>query len=300
MSDETTVQIPTLKQDLSTLVKLRLNIFVLITTFFGYLLGWKTSGGVFSGEAAWALFHTILGTALSAFGSAVFNQVMEVESDAKMARTANRPLPSRRILPPYAFALGWFLCAAGIIHLGAMISFEAAFLAALTIGTYVFIYTPMKRVSSVNTLIGAIPGAIPPMMGWVGAGHGLLEAAPWFLFALLFLWQLPHFVAINWLCREEYEEAKYEMWSNGDVSGEKSAKLYIFFSLFMVLLPLLCPTLGLTGWVFPIVGCLLAIFLILTAIKFLKTRERVDMRKAFFATLLYLPLALTVLAFDWK
>jgi len=300
MSKEPTAEIPTLKEDISTLIKLRLNTFVLITAFFGYLLGWKTSGVGYTPEAAWQLFHTLLGTALSAFGSAVFNQVMEVESDARMARTSNRPLPSKRILPPYAFALGWFLCAAGIIHLGAMISFEAALLAAITIGTYVFIYTPMKRISSVNTLIGAIPGAIPPMMGWVGAGLSLMHPAPWFLFTLLFLWQLPHFVAINWLCRQEYEDAKYEMWSNGDDSGKHSAKLYIFFSIFMLLLPLPCPALGLTGWIFPPIGSLLAIFLILSAVKFLKTRERTDMRKAFFATLLYLPLALSALAFDWN
>ncbi len=290
---------PSLKEDLSTLIKLRLNTFVLITAFFGYLLGWKSLGAEWTWDALWALVHTLLGTAASAFGAAVFNQVMEVDSDARMARTANRPLPARRILPPYAFGLGWALCAFGVIHLGAMISFSAAILAAITIGTYVFIYTPMKRVSSVNTLIGAIPGAIPPMMGWVGAGHGLAEAAPWFLFALLFLWQLPHFVAINWLCREEYEEANYKMWSDRDRSGQRSAGLYIGFSLLMVLLPLPAPFLGLTGWIFPPIGMLLAIFLILTAVKFLRTRERTDMRKAFFATLLYLPLALAALAVDW-
>lgn len=291
---------PTLRDDLSTLVKLRLNTFVLITTFFGFLLGWKSSGMNYTSDNLWLLFHTLLGTALSAFGSAVFNQVIEIESDAQMARTSNRPLPAKRILPPFAFALGWFLCAGGIIHLGAKISFEAALLAAITIGTYVFIYTPLKRVNSVNTLVGAIPGAIPPMMGWVGAGHSLAHPAPWFLFALLFLWQLPHFVAINWLCREEYEEAHYEMWSNGDSSGVHSAKLYILFSTMMVLLPLPTVFLGLTSWIFPPIGMALAIFLILAAVKFLKTRKRVDMRKAFFATLLYLPLVLSALAFDWK
>jgi len=300
MTSPATEETPSLKEDISTLIKLRLNTFVLITAFFGYLLGWKTSGVGYTAEAGWNLFHTLLGTAFSAFGAAVFNQVMEVESDARMARTSNRPLPSKRILPPYAFAMGWGLCAAGIIHLGAKISYEAALLAAITIGTYVFIYTPMKRVTSANTLVGAIPGAIPPMMGWVGAGHTLSHPAPWFLFALLFLWQLPHFVAINWLCRQEYEDAKYEMWSNGDTSGKKSAYLYIIFSVMMVLLPICAPFLGLTGWIFPPAGIILAVILILAALKFLKSRERLDMRKAFFATLLYLPLALSALAIDWK
>ena len=299
MSADTSPSPTSLKEDLSSLIKLRLNTFVLITTFFGYILGWKSAESEWSMETFWPLLHTLIGTASAAFGSAVFNQVIEIESDAKMARTSNRPLPSKRILPSNAFALGWGLCAFGIIHLGVKISFDAALLAAITIATYVLIYTPLKRKTSLNTLIGAIPGAIPPMMGWVGAGHDLTSPAPWFLFSLLFFWQLPHFVAINWLCREEYEEAQYSMWSNGDKSGSKSAKIYILFSLFMVALPFTCPPLKLTGYIFPPVGIILGIFLMLPALKFLKTKERVDMRKAFFSTLLYLPLALTALAIDW-
>lgn len=288
------------REDVSSLIKLRLNTFVLITTFFGFGLGWKASQDPLSWAVFGNLFHTLLGTALCAFGSAVFNQLMEIESDAQMKRTANRPLPSRRMVPTFAFGIGWTLCALGIIHLGAKISIDAAILGAFTIGTYVFVYTPLKRVSSTNTLVGAIPGAVPPMMGWAGAGHDLSSFAPWILFAVLFLWQLPHFVAINWLCREEYEEAGYKMWSNYDVSGDKSSRLFIFFSILLALLALVPTLFSYTGWLFASVGFISALAMIVPILKFKKSRERTDMRKAFFATLLYLPIALCVLAIDWR
>lgn len=198
-------------------MKVRLNFFVLITTFFGFLLYSRGHGGT-----DWIkLANVIVGTAAAAFGSAAFNQLMEVDLDARMKRTADRPLPSRRMDPLFAFGIGWVLSAAGIIHLAVQAGNLTAYLAAATIAIYVFIYTPLKRISSTNTLVGAIPGAVPPMIGWVGAG-GSLDWPAWFLFGLLFLWQLPHFIAINWLCREEYESADYKMWSNGDVSGKKA------------------------------------------------------------------------------
>ena len=210
---------PGLRQDLMVLMKVRLNFFVLVTTFFGFLIH---SRGV---DMDWMkLLHTILGTAAVAFGSAAFNQLMEVDLDARMKRTADRPLPSRRMDPLVAFGIGWILSAIGIIHLAVQVGNLAAYLTAATVAIYVFIYTPLKRVSSVNTLVGAIPGAIPPVIGWVGAGGALgWEAA--FLFAILFFWQLPHFIAINWLHREEYESVGYKMWSNGDLTGRKSGIL---------------------------------------------------------------------------
>ena len=144
-----------------------------------------------------SLFHTLLGTAAAAFGASVFNQLMEVKEDARMRRTADRPLPAQRVLPMPAFILGFLLAGFGVIHLAAMVDRGAALLAAITIATYVFFYTPLKRRSSANTLVGAIPGAIPPLIGWVGGGGGMEDPRGWFLFALLFLWQLPHFVSIN-------------------------------------------------------------------------------------------------------
>ena len=196
---------PGWRRDLAVLLKVRLNFFVLITAFFGFLLA---SRGV--GIDWLKLLHTILGAAAAAFGSSAFNQLMEVDLDARMKRTADRPLPSRRMDPLAAFGIGWVLSAVGIIHLAVQVGHMAAYLTAATIAIYVFVYTPLKRVSSLNTLVGAVPGAIPPVIGWVGAG-GTLGWEAWFLFGLLFLWQLPHFIAINWLCREEYQSVGYRM-----------------------------------------------------------------------------------------
>lgn len=279
-------------------MKVRLNVFVLITAFFGYWLGSRASGFDF-----WLLVHTLLGTAACAFGSAVFNQLMEIEDDARMARTADRPLPSKRMGVLVAFVIGWGLAAFGVIHLWAKVNQAAAIFAALTIAVYVFIYTPMKKMTSLNTLVGAIPGALPPLIGWVAAGQSWTAPGAWFLFALLFLWQLPHFVAISWLCREEYEEAGYVMWSNGDVSGRKSAWLAGFFSVLLGLLALLVIPWELTregSWLFAGVGLLFGLWKAFSAWIFVKSGERVKMRKLFFLTLIYLPVALVILAIDWR
>ena len=285
---------PGLRQDLMVLMKVRLNFFVLITTFFGFLLASK------GGEMHWMkLVHTLVGTAAAAFGSAAFNQLMEIELDARMRRTANRPLPSRRMDPMVAFGVGWILSALGIIHLAANVGHMAAYLTAATVAIYVFVYTPLKRVSSTNTLVGAIPGAIPPMIGWAGAG-GAIGLEAWFLFGLLFFWQLPHFVAINWLCREEYEEAGYKMWSNGDVSGRKSGILSAVFAVSLGAFSFLPAVTGFANLLWLIVGPLLAFLMAGLALKFAGDGLRTSARRLFFSTLLYLPVAFVVLLIAWK
>jgi protoheme IX farnesyltransferase len=297
--DEMVETSPTLRSDLATLVKLRLNTFVLLTTFFGFLLAVKSGDG-WSATVLWKLVHTLIGTAAAAFGASVFNQLMEIKEDAKMGRTADRPLPARRMLPPSAFLIGWGLSAFGIIHLGAMVNRDAGLLAAITIAVYVFIYTPLKRKSSVNTLVGAVPGALPPLIGWVAGGGGMWEVGGWFLFAVLFLWQLPHFVSINWLCREEYELAGYAMWSNGDESGAYSAGLAAVFSVGLGVLALGGPLGGLTGWAFGVLGLLAGLGLAWLAMVFRKNGRRRAFRRFFLMTLLYLPVVFTVLAIDWN
>ena len=290
---------PGLRKDLAVLTKVRLNVFVLITTFFGFLLASKGAG------IDWMLLlHTLVGTAAAAFGSAAFNQLMEVDLDARMKRTADRPLPSRRMDPLFAFGVGWMLSAAGIIHLAVKVTPLSSILAAVTVAIYVFIYTPLKRWSSVNTLVGAIPGAVPPVIGWAAVpGHGLDGGAA-FLFALLFLWQLPHFVAINWLCREEYEAAGYRMWSDGDVSGRRSGLLSAVFALLLAALPvwpwLAGWTPGIPGHLALGGGILLGLVMAALAGRFMRDGERGSFRKLFLFTLLYLPLELGLLAFAWR
>jgi len=291
---EPLLPVPGFRQDLAVLMKVRLNIFVLVTTIFGFLLASRGH------EMEWMrLLHTIIGTLMCAFGSAAFNQLMEVDLDARMHRTANRPLPSRRMDPLVAFAIGWTLSALGIIHLAVQVSHLAAYLAAATIAIYVFVYTPLKRFSSTNTLVGAIPGAIPPMIGWVGAG-GAVGWQAWFLFGILFFWQLPHFLAISWLCREEYETAGYQMWSNYDVSGKKSGFLSAVFSVMMAAFSLLPAFFGFANWIWLVIGPLLALVMAWLSIKFMRAGDRPSARKLFFSTLLYLPIAFVVLVIAWK
>jgi protoheme IX farnesyltransferase len=285
---------PGLRQDLAVLMKVRLNFFVLITAFFGFLLASKGQ------PMNWLmLLHTLLGTAAAAFGSAAFNQLIEIDLDARMRRTADRPLPARRMDPLVAFAIGWVLSAVGIIHLSAQVGHPAAYLTAATIAIYVFVYTPLKRLSSLNTLVGAIPGAIPPVIGWVGAG-GALNWQAFFLFGLLFFWQLPHFIAINWICREEYEAADYKMWSNHDASGRKSGLLAAMFAVMLAGFSLLPAYFGFANIVWSIGGPLLALAMAALAIRFAFDGQRPSARKLFFFTLLYLPAAFVVLLIAWR
>jgi protoheme IX farnesyltransferase len=285
---------PGLRRDLAVLLKVRLNFFVLITAFFGFLLASR------GGSVDWLkLLHTILGAAAAAFGSSAFNQLMEVDLDARMKRTADRPLPARRMDPLAAFGIGWVLSAIGIIHLAVQVGHLAAYLTAATIAIYVFVYTPLKRVSSLNTLVGAVPGAIPPVIGWVGAG-GALGWQAWFLFGLLFLWQLPHFIAINWLCREEYQSVGYRMWSNDDLSGRKSGMLSAGFALMLAVWSLLPALLGFANLLWALGGPLLALVMTALALRFARDGRRESARRLFLYTLLYLPVSLTLLALAWK
>ena len=291
---------PSFRQDLAVLTKVRLNTFVLITTVFGFVLATQTLDQAWTGRHWLLLLNTIVGTACAAFGSAAFNQLMEIEQDLRMQRTADRPLPSRRMGPTLAFGIGWILSAFGIIHLSATVSPAAASLAAITLGSYVFVYTPLKRRSSVNTLVGAIPGAIPPMIGWAGAGADALGSGSWFLFALLFFWQLPHFVAINWLCREDYEEAGYKMWANGDVSGQRSALIAFGFGIPLALCGLVPPLLGLSSWWAGVCAALAGLAVALLALQFRKDPTRDSMRRLFFSTLIYLPVVIVVYSLGWN
>lgn len=294
---------PNLRSDLATLTKLNLNTFVLITTLFGYLLASRYFYGVWLNDG-WLLFHTLLGTGCTAFGSAAFNQLMEIEEDARMERTADRPLPSRRMIPVNAFGIGWGLSAFGIIHLALKVNASAAYLAAIALGVYVFIYTPLKRRSSTNTLVGGIPGAIPPMIGWAAiaptAGGSWMDGQSWYLFAFLFLWQMPHFVAISWLCREEYEDAGYAMWSNGDASGKKTTLIASGFTVLLILLAPLAQVLGYAGWTWSIGGSIAGLVMLWLCWIFKTTPEKATARKLFFYTLLYLPLGLGLLAIGWR
>lgn len=291
-------------RDLLVLTKFRLSALVIVTTFVGFWLrgGWQP----------WLMFHTLLGSTLAAFGAAVFNQLMEIEPDSRMKRTADRPLPSGRISPSAAFGLGWLLSAWALIHLANRVNVESASLTALTLAVYLFVYTPLKRQSASNTLVGAVSGALPPLIGWVGAAGPaaadgvyfrwelLLEPGAVFLFLLLFLWQLPHFLAINWMYRDEYRKGGFVMLANEDEAGVRTSRHALAFSICTVLLMFHPPWFGqVNPWIFLPPALLLSGWLCWLAIRFQRAPERSTARRLFFCTLMYLPAVLTATVAAW-
>lgn len=295
-------------RDLMTLTKFRLSALVIVTTFVGF---WLRSP---SGLNVWLLIHTTLGSAAAAFGAAVFNQLMEIGPDSRMQRTADRPLPSGRMSPSTAFGIGWLLNAWALIHLTIRVNMEAAALTAMTLAVYLFIYTPLKRQSAVNTLVGAVSGALPPLIGWAGAAGPLpagaaphfrwqlmLEPGAIYLFLLLFLWQLPHFLAINWMYREEYRKGGYVMLSNDDEQGARTSRHALAYSVSTMLLMFYPVYTGLVHpWWFLPPALLLSGWLCHLALRFNRQPERPTARKLFFCTLMYLPAILIVTTLAWK
>jgi len=296
------------RKDFMMLTKARLSALVVVTTFAGYWL--HHSLHAWPDAVPWRLIHTLLGTTLTAFGAAVFNQLMEMDADARMKRTASRPLPSRRLPPEAAFGIGALLSAWGIIHLGIKVNTESAALAGFTLIVYLFIYTPMKQRSPLNTLVGAVSGAIPPVIGWVAVpgGRPLREFSrdlirtdllfcheALFLFSLLFLWQLPHFLAINWIYRDEYIRGGFRMWSNTDDTGRITARRALVWSLLMLPLSVWPPLAGFTSWIFAAPALALGGWLVWLSVHFLRVPDRGSARKLFFATLVYLPAMLAAL-----
>ncbi len=294
------------REDLMALTKARLSMLVLVTVAAGFLMA--SDGSI----AWWGLLHTIIGTGLVAAACAVFNQIMETDVDARMQRTADRPLPAGRMQPAAAFVVGWLLAAIGIVHLASMVNTEAAMITALTLAVYVFVYTPLKRRSTANTLVGAVSGALPPVAGWAAAAGPVTEDFTglfrwellWqpgavFLFLLLFFWQLPHFLAINWLYRDQYREAGFVMWSNHDDSGRLTGRLATAFTL--PLLPLMwLPALqGQSALLTAVGGTVAGAALLRLALVFSRRPDRGGARRLFFGTLLYLPVVLLLAVIDW-
>lgn len=222
------------------LIKPRITLMVLLTVAVGYFCA--------SPDAAPAtgLFHVLLGTALSCAGSGVLNQYFERDVDLVMARTRFRPLPARRISNGSAAILGSALSLGGVLYLAVEVGLLAAALNALTVLSYLFVYTPMKRVHPLSTLAGAVPGALPPVIGWAAAS-GSIEAGAVVLFAILFLWQVPHFLAIGWMYREDYEQAGFPMLVVLDREGETTARLMLLYAVTLIPVSLMLVSTGAAG-----------------------------------------------------
>jgi protoheme IX farnesyltransferase len=274
--------------DFAELVKARLTLLVLLTTAVGYYLGAR--GPInFPG-----LFHAVFGTALAAAGAAALNQWWERRLDALMHRTRSRPIPAGRMSPRDALILGCLLSVAGIVYLNVLCNSLSALLAAATIIIYIFAYTPLKRVSTFNTLIGAIPGALPPVVGWAAA-TGQADIGAWSLFAILFFWQMPHFFAIAWMYRDDYARAGFEMISKADNTGARSASQSVLFCMLLLIISGVPQFLGLVSAVYLLIELILNGAFIFVAMRFLRTQQAADARRLFLTSILYLPLLLGAL-----
>jgi protoheme IX farnesyltransferase len=275
-------------RDLIELVKARLTLLVLLTTAVGFYLGAED-------PINWsALMHTVLGTAAAAAGAAALNQWWEYKLDSVMQRTQSRPIPAGRMRPTEAVVIGSALSIFGVIYLALICNALSAALAATTIIIYIFAYTPLKLVSTFNTALGAVPGALPPLIGWAAA-RGTLNAGAWILFAILFLWQLPHFFAIAWIYREDYARAGFQMISSDDATGARSASQSVFFCMILFVVAGLPAFIRMATVFYLLAELILGGIFIAVAMRFLKTRSRADARQLFIMSIIYLPLLLGVL-----
>ena len=273
------------------LIKARLTLLVLLTTLVGFYLGCR-------GPVNYLLMlNTILGTALVAGGASALNQLLERDYDAKMRRTRNRPLPSGRMQPVTVMVFGGVCACAGLIHLALAVNLTTSVIASVSLLSYLFIYTPLKRVTWLNTAIGAVPGALPPLMGWTAA-RGELSSEGWALFAILAFWQLPHFLAIAWIYRDEYANAGFKMLPVIDPQGHRTGRQAVSHTL--GLLPIsLCPFLfRMTGAVYLIGALALGLAFLWFAVQFARHLTVARARQLFFVSILYLPLLLTVMVLD--
>src|SRR5712671_5253529 len=273
------------------LFKARLTLLVLLTTLVGFYIG-------FRGPVDYLLMlHTLLGTALVASGASALNQLLEREYDAKMRRTQSRPLPSGRLQPQTVLIIGTTCAALGIIYLALAVNFITAILGACSLISYVFIYTPLKRVTWLNTAVGAIPGALPPLMGWTAA-RGELTREGWALFAILAFWQLPHFLAIAWMYREEYARAGFKMLPVIDPEGHRTGRQAVSHTLGLLPVSLAPFLFHLAGPAYLIGALILGVIFLWYAVQFSRSLTRAKARQLFLVSILYLPLLLALMVLD--
>ena len=276
---------------LADLFKARLSFLVLITTMVGFYVG--SAGPVDLGR----LLHAMLGTALVAAGGAALNQLLEREHDSKMRRTRERPLPSGRMQPGTVLVIGVTAAVAGLVYLALATNTATFLIGAFTLVTYVLIYTPLKRVTWLNTIVGAVPGAAPPLMGWAAA-RGTITTEGLALFAIQAFWQLPHFMAIAWIYRDEYSRAGFKMLPVLDPSGHRTARHALGFTL-ALLAASVCPfVFHLAGPVYLAAALALGAGFLWTAVQFSRELTVARARILFYASILYLPVLFGMMVLD--
>lgn len=284
--------VPARVTDYVELTKPRITFLVLVTTAVGYALG-----------SASASFHPgvfvalLAGTALVSGGASALNQWAERDADARMARTASRPLPTGRLAPGEALAFGLAISAIGLVLIAAAVNWLTALLALGSLSSYVLAYTPLKRVTSLCTLVGAVPGAIPPMMGWAAA-RSTLDREAWALFGILFLWQLPHFLSIAWIYREDYARGGFPMLPVTDPGGASTARQSVAYAAALVPVTLLAGAFAAAGNVYLFGATGLGLLFVGCTIAFALRRSVAAARLVFLVSVLYLPAVLGLMVLD--
>lgn len=275
--------------DLVELIKFRISVMVTLSTLVGYVLG--------ASPVFFDLIHLLLATFLTAAGAGALNQYVEREADGRMHRTANRPLPAGRVGADLALRIGLLLSVIGVLYLGVAINVLTALFGALTTGIYILVYTPLKMRTPHNTAVGAISGALPPVGGWTAA-TGSLGGETLALFAILFVWQFPHFFAIAWMYREDYARGGYRMLPIEDPEGDRTAHQMVLYSLVLLSCSLMPALIGLSGPIYFAVAVLLGTVVLFKSLAFAKNRTDVHARGVLRATLIYLPILWGVMVWD--
>lgn len=278
-------------RDYLELIKPRITILILICTAVGYWFGCGSSFRLL------ILAHALLGTALLASGTSALNQWYEADSDAKMRRTRNRPIPGGRMTRSHGFVFGVFLSAAGFAELWYGTNLLTAALGLLTLLSYLFLYTPLKRRSPACTIVGAVPGAMPPLIGYAAAGRGLdAEAAA--LFLILFVWQFPHFDSIAWLYRDDYARAGIRMLPVIEPDGESTVRRVVVCSLLLIPISLLPHFLGMTGMVYAAAAVAAGLGLLYFSLRLGREKSLARAHALLLASVIYLPALLAVMVMD--
>jgi protoheme IX farnesyltransferase len=280
-------------RDLLELTKPRITVLILICTGVGYFFG---SAGAFSLSL---LIHVLLGTALMASGTSALNQWYEADSDARMRRTCRRPIASGRMKRATGFAFGVLLAVAGFAELWFGTNALAAALGLFTLATYIFLYTPLKRRSAMCTTVGALPGALPPLIGYAAASAGL-DSKALALFLIMFIWQFPHFYAIAWMYREDYARGGIRMLPVIEPDGESTARRIVVFSVLLIPISLVPRVLGMAGSIYAAAAIAAGLVLLYFGVRLGRERSLARARHVLLASVLYLPAVLALMVLDHR
>jgi heme o synthase len=262
-----------------------------MSTAVGYYFGHRGQWSV------WALLHTVIGTGLVASGTAALNQWYERDADLRMRRTQMRPLPAGRLSAAQALCFGIALALIGGLELGFSVNWLASGLCISTLMTYLFLYTPLKQKTWWSTTVGAFPGAMPPLIGYAAAADKL-SAEAWVLFAILFLWQFPHFYAIAWMYRDDYARAGIQMLPVVEPDGESTARQILFYSLLLIPISVLPKWMGMTGMVYMVGAIAMGLVFFYAGVRVSLDRTKARARRVLLASVVYLPVVYCLMVLD--